>query len=662
MHRKLIEAAKNFQKDAKFVLESVPDLYLILSPELNIVAVSDEYLKVTMLKRDEILWQSIFDIMPNNPSDVQADWQKNLSESLNQVLKNKSPDTIPVQKYDIRLPISTGSDFAARYWSILNSPVLNQDGNINYIIHRVDDITDFVHQYQNNQVNILDTLQTREGMIATQIFKRMQDIQDLNKKLQEHENYNNAFLSAVPDAMLLINHEGDIIFVNQQVENLFGYRKDELLGEKVEILIPEPYAERHPQHRIEYFKSPRVRPMGVGMELRAKRKNGEIFPVEISLSPLQTSEESAAIAIIRDITRTAEQGKLLQESESSLRQLYEKVENEKQILEESNQKMLLITKLSETLLVCNNIKEVIEAISEFINKILDFSEGVLYIMDATQKNLDQKSIWGKTKHLANVTIDDCWALRRNSIYYHNVDQPSLPCEHIRQISHNKQSYVCVPLTGGSEIYGLISILTSDPLFLKNRQNLIPIISETIALSIANIKLKEILRFHSLRDPLTGLLNRRFLEEYLNKELSQASRTNTPIVYILFDIDEFKTINDVNGHEIGDLVLSEIGSLLLSLIRKGDVACRLGGEEFLCILPGCDLKNGRNHAEKFRKAISRLSVSQQRISITVSLGVSIYPQDGLSNEQLIDAADKALYDAKNKGKNRTVLFSDIKKLN
>lgn len=109
-------------------------------------------------------------------------------------------------------------------------------------------------------------------------------------------------LEAIPDATVIINKEGDIIFINSQTVNLFGFERKELVGQKVEILIPEPYRKRHPEHRIHYFQSPKIRPMGIGMELFGQRKNGEVFPVEISLSPLDTKDNTITLATIRDIT------------------------------------------------------------------------------------------------------------------------------------------------------------------------------------------------------------------------------------------------------------------------------------------------------------------------------------------------------------------------
>lgn len=395
-----MDTSQNFKEDAKVILESAPDLYLILCPKLHIVGASDAYLKATMVKREEILGRYLFDVFPDNPDDTLATGVNNLHYSLNRVLKDKTSDSMAIQKYDIKRPASSGGDFEVRYWSPLNCPVLDKKNQVQYIIHRVEDVTEFIRlqQSHDSQLKVIEALQSHEGKINAEILQRAHDIQELNKQLEERERYNLSFLSAIPDAMILTNQEGKIEFINNQVEVMFDCTKEELLGKTVEYLMPDNAAKIHPNHRGNYFKSPRVRPMGQGMELQGKRKNGEIFPVEISLSPLQTTSGLSAIAIIRDVTLRVEQNKLLQQKEASLRKLYDVNEKEKLQLESINQKMFLITQLSETLLACKNIDEILESSSSFANKILDFSDGVLYLMH-NSRNYLEKNYLGRFRSL-----------------------------------------------------------------------------------------------------------------------------------------------------------------------------------------------------------------------------------------------------------------------
>src|SRR5690349_9282482 len=127
--------------DFRALFESAPGLYLVLTPELKIVAVSEAYLRATMTKREEILGRGLFDVFPDNPNDPAATGVQNLSASLGRVLQNRTPDRMAVQKYDIRRPESEGGGFEERYWSPINSPVFGQDGEVTLIIHCVEDVT-----------------------------------------------------------------------------------------------------------------------------------------------------------------------------------------------------------------------------------------------------------------------------------------------------------------------------------------------------------------------------------------------------------------------------------------------------------------------------------------------------------------------------------------
>lgn len=168
------------------ILQSAPDLYLILNPQLEIVEVSDAYLDATMVKRHDVLGHHIFEIFPDNPNDPLATGTKNLRHSLEIVLTKKIPDTMAVQKYDIRRPLSEGGEFEERYWSPINLPVLGKNNEVQYIIHRVEDVTQFVHlkELGAEQQKTTDALRMHVGEMEMEIYKRAQEIQEANKKLQ----------------------------------------------------------------------------------------------------------------------------------------------------------------------------------------------------------------------------------------------------------------------------------------------------------------------------------------------------------------------------------------------------------------------------------------------------------------------------------------------
>ncbi len=257
------EAAEQPHPDFRKLFESAPGLYLVLTPELRIVGVSDAYLRATMTRREQIMGRQLFDVFPDNPDDPSATGVRNLSASLERVLKNRAADTMAAQKYDIRRPESEGGGFEERHWSPVNSPVLRSDGSVEYIIHCVEDVTGRARA------------ESRFGKL----------------------------LEAAPDAILEVDGQGRIILLNERAEEMFGYSRDELVGLSVETLVPAAARDSHVRHRTAYAAHPQKRPMGTGLELKGQRKDGTFFPVEISLSPNRTEEGLHVIALVRDISQ-----------------------------------------------------------------------------------------------------------------------------------------------------------------------------------------------------------------------------------------------------------------------------------------------------------------------------------------------------------------------
>ncbi len=266
--------------DFRRLFESAPGCYLVLSPELTIVAASDAYLHATMTRRDDIVGRGLFDVFPDNPEDPEATGVSNLRASLGRVLAHRRPDAMAVQKYDIRRPDSEGGGFEERHWSPVNTPVLADEAGVAYIIHRVEDVTDRVRLERQSAQH--------EGAI-----------QELASRSEERYRQ---LLEAAPDAMVVAGPDGLITLVNRQTEALFGYSREELVGRSLEVLAPEAARGSHARHVERFFASPRTRTMGSGLDLHGRRKDGALIPIEVSLSPLLAGGEASISAAIRDVS------------------------------------------------------------------------------------------------------------------------------------------------------------------------------------------------------------------------------------------------------------------------------------------------------------------------------------------------------------------------
>jgi len=204
--------------DFQTLFESAPGLYLVLEPDLTIAAVSDAYLRATMTERAAILGRGIFDVFPDNPEEPEATGVENLRASLARVLARKEPDTMAVQKYDIRRPESEGGGFEERHWSPVNCPVLGADGAVAYIIHRVEDVTEFVrlkHQ-GNEQTRLTEELKIRAERMEAEIFRRAQEIQDANRMLRE-------FQGELEERVLA--RTGELCRANEELKREIGERE-----------------------------------------------------------------------------------------------------------------------------------------------------------------------------------------------------------------------------------------------------------------------------------------------------------------------------------------------------------------------------------------------------------------------------------------------------
>lgn len=331
--------------------------------------------------------------------------------------------------------------------------------------------------------------------------------------------------------------------------------------------------------------------------------------------------------------------------------------------EQRNREIVLLSELGGLLQTCDSIEEAYQVISRQGRKLFPDLNGALYRLSASRTDLELVSSWGEEGPWTGSDFfrpEDCWGLRLGRD--HCVEDPAadLICRHVGE--QDPPRYICLPMMAQGEALGVLH-LRIDPAVAaaggvsplnEARRRLASAVAEHTAMALANLTLRETLRHQSIRDPLTGLFNRRYFEESLEREIRRARRRGTPLGVIMFDLDRFKVVNDNYGHEAGDVLLRTLGELLRRNVRGEDVACRWGGEEFAVLLPEATLEATRVRAEELRAVVRELKVPyQDRIlgPVTVSLGVAIFPDQGLSGQSVLRAADAALYQSKAAGRDR-----------
>lgn len=314
----------------------------------------------------------------------------------------------------------------------------------------------------------------------------------------------------------------------------------------------------------------------------------------------------------------------------------------------------MLAKMGELLQSCVSQEEVVKAAVGFAPKI--FSPGGAMALFNQQQALEIVSSWSNC--LVPVPVfqpNACWALRTGHTHFVPAGDETARCSHAENVKH---TYVCIPIVAQGETLGIVHFQGTEQFpELESSLSLQNTFAGQIGLSIANIRLREALRNQSIMDALTGLFNRRYLEEILECEVRRALRSDQTLGVIMLDLDHFKNFNDTYGHEAGDAVLRETAAFLKRSVRAEDIVCRFGGEEFVVILPLADAKIAQARGERIRSKLHELTVLHHGKSVglvTVSVGIAALPNHGTSSKVLLEAADAALYRAKREGRDRVVL--------
>ena len=470
--------------------------------------------------------------------------------------------------------------------------------------------------------------------------------------LEESEGRYRGLFDHVPVGLYRSTPEGSIEDGNIALARMLGYPDRAAL---LEARVEDLYAIA--SDREQWLETLAVDGLARGFEVQLRRRDGSVIWARDSARAIRDHDDRIRWfeGVVIDITQQ-------KQAEWEARQATQQLSGWVSELERRSREMLLVKQMGDMLQACPTAEEAYTVMAHWAEQLFEGRAGALCVIAPSRNIVEPVAIWGDPV-LGEVTFapNDCWALRTGRPHFVSDPSSRLRCAHLSEPLPGAS--MCVPMMAQGEALGILHLqgaslgpLGATPEFGEAQADqIVGTVAEHLALALANLHLRESLQSQSIRDPLTGLFNRRYMEESLEREFRRAERRGHSVGVIMLDLDHFNQFNNTFGHQAGDELLQAFGELFRAQIRAEDIACRYGGEEFVLILPEAALQAVRDRAERIREQVREMRVTSRGLalgSVTASLGVACYPEHGGTVDAVIRAADLALYEAKNLGRDRT----------
>ena len=470
-------------------------------------------------------------------------------------------------------------------------------------------------------------------------FRDVTERRRAEQALVESEDRFRAVFESALVGIARLDPAGRIADTNRAIVEMFGYQLEELRGRVVTDFI-------HEEEREQAVRDWRELADGGVEHCRAERRivRRDGNPVWVTLTASMVRDAQGhprfAIAMLENITERKQTEAALQETNRRLAGWVSE-------LEERRREIALLSEMGDLLRACRSVEEAYGVVEPMARQLFPEESGSISVIGAGSGLVETVAQWGAVHSSTIFSVDDCWALRRGRPHTVDHGERGLVCKHAGELGASAS--ICVPLLAQGELLGVLHLkVGAHGRSFDTRFRFVMTVAEHVSLAIANLKLRETLRSQSIRDPLTGLFNRRYMEESLEREMRRAARGHHPVGIIMLDLDDFKGFNDSHGHDAGDTLLRMTATTLQRSVRAEDIACRYGGEEFALILPEASLLDSVSRAEAICESVRALAIEhrrQQVTGITISAGVAVYPEHGPTGHAVLRAADAALYQAK-----------------
>ena len=471
--------------------------------------------------------------------------------------------------------------------------------------------------------------------------------------LHQQTTYLDSLIQNSPLGIVVLDRQGRVELANVAFEKLFHYEHDELSSIELESLGTRDDEGGDCRQLIAQIFAGKT----LQKKVRQRCKDGRIIDLALHGVPLLANGKvRGAYLIYQDISQQIKAAEAQRQHAESLNQLVRE-------LELNNRQMSSLNEMGALLECSGTVKEACAVVAESVPKLFpETSSGALYLFKSSRNLVEAALRWGREGCSADPTFapDACWSLRRGHTHWSEHPGSGVSCAHLTESSSIQ--CLCIPMVAQGNTLGILHLefevaaeLWSDSSargFRDSHQRLAISVASQIALSLASLQLRDTLREQSIRDPLTRLFNRRFMEESLEREIHLAGRKGQPVSVLFIDLDHFKSFNDTFGHDAGDLVLQSIADLFRAFFRATDICCRYGGEEFAIIMTESSGQDSVMRANALRAEVRNLRLNYQNKSlgtITLSAGVAAFPEHGLTSAELLKAADQCLYESKSLGR-------------
>jgi len=505
---------------------------------------------------------------------------------------------------------------------------------------------------------------TQQAQLAIERLSRQVERIDTQTRLYAASRDESALRSAVSAAIAL--QSGSLRIKNQVADNRNQNQNVEQIQECANHLLGTLTSQpQSPEIRTETVQCQHSLSLMAAQEgdlLRERNQASDSrsklsFVTELAVVLITVVVLLALFALlVRDIIMRNRIAKHREEASDKLEESNRDLEASMKALRQLADEGVLLSAFRDDLQLCTTTDEVYEAACVRFPQIFPETSGAICIINNSRNALESMSTWGESSsHISEVFPPDaCCGLRMGQFRFRKPGGSEVHCSHF--VGKPPVRYACVPLMAQGETLGMVFLQCPTEEVaaqVEARTEALRQLVQLTAITLASIDLRNKLEAQSVRDGLTGLFNRHFMEIALDRELARAARRKNLLAVFMVDVDHFKTFNDRYSHATGDSVLKKVAKVIGASIRMEDVACRYGGEEFTIIVPDTTMEAAQERAERLRAAVEALPAALENglhTNVTISIGIAIFPNHATSPDHLLRAADGALYRAKHEGRN------------